>query len=167
MEPEISLPCSQQSATFPVPSQMNTHPDILNCFFQIIFKSSSYLPSDVFPSGFHFLLFRTCYVSHLFHHFDLLTLITFGREQTTNRGDRHYSGFFPYSCYYLSTELTYLPYHPNTRSSEPVFPLCEGPISQAYQRTGKIIVQFILVRWFLENSRQNILKWMVTYLLRI
>jgi hypothetical protein len=127
MEHEISLSCSQHSATFPIPSQMNTLHATPTRFFKIEFKLSSYFPSDVFPSGFHSLLFRMCYVPHPFHLFDLLTLIIFGKEQTTNRGAPHYAVFSPYSSHYLLTKPTCLPYHPILRLSEPVFPLMWGP----------------------------------------
>jgi hypothetical protein len=104
MESQISLSCSQQPANFPILSQKNTLHAIPTCFFKIKCKSSSYLPNGVFSSGLHFrslYWFLFCSVCAMcpihFTSLDLLTLIIFGRKQTTEREAPHYA--IPFSIF--------------------------------------------------------------------
>jgi hypothetical protein len=113
---------------------------------QIVLLSSKWCLSFRFP------LSSLPYVNvpHQFHPFDFLTLITFDREQTTDRRTLRYAVFFSYPCHNLLTKATCLPHHPILRLSEPIFSLMRKPnfthISNSKQNYNSVNFSALILR---------------------
>jgi hypothetical protein len=67
--------------------------------------------------------------------------------------------FSPFSCYFLSVRFKYSPQHPVLRHTHPIT-LCSSltmnNISHQYERTGEIIVLYILIFMILDRRNGKI-----------
>jgi hypothetical protein len=90
MEPDGSLPCSQEPSTnvCPEPDQSSPHPISLRSILILSTHLRLGLPSGLFPSGFptnmlYVFLFSPIHVTYPAHLilFDLIILITFGEQE--------------------------------------------------------------------------------------
>jgi hypothetical protein len=96
MEPEGSLPCSQESSTGPYPEPGQSHPchpialrPILICFTHLRLG----LPSGLFPSGFLYAFLFSPFVPHALSISSSLTSFKLYLEKSTSYEAPHYTVF--------------------------------------------------------------------------
>jgi hypothetical protein len=170
MEPEGSIPNSQELSTysFPEPHQSSPHhphPTSPRSILILSTHLSLRIPSGLFPSGFPT---NNLYVFHFFNHSCYMTRTshplrlhydnyTWRRVQITKLLVMQFS---PFSRHLIPLRSKYPPQHlvlkhPQSCSSLTV----RDQVSQLYRTTGKIIFLYILIVIFLDSRREDRRFW--------
>jgi hypothetical protein len=170
MEPEGSLPCSQELTTgpYPEPDRSTPYHPILSLRSILILSTHLRfgLTSSIFPSGFpnsilHAVLFytirATCPPNCIIIIIDLINIIILGEEYKLRSSSL---------CSFLQPPVTSPLFGPNILNTlfTNTLSLCSSlnvrdKVSLPYRTTVKIVVLYILIFMFLDSRWENKIFW--------